>query len=162
MIDVIYPLLAMILVSVSAMTGAFVSLFTKLEMESYKNVLEKTLNILGIALFLAVAAAGFVIKCPITVIVAIAALIGFLALKNKNPVFGWAVLGAVLGFLFAINMNTAYMLSIFFVVHNFVYATVLNIPYVLKKKKFMKTRLTEQAVFFVNSVAVYFIVMPFF
>ena len=152
----------MALVSLSAVLGAVISFFTKLEMESYNKLLEKTLNVFGVLLFLAVFSGSIFMKCFIGAVLSVAALIGFIAVRNKTPLFRWAILGIVLGFLFARHTDTAYLFSVFFAVHNFVYATVLNIPLVLKQKNFMKIRLAEQAVFLAAAVIVYFAVMPFF
>lgn len=162
MFEVFQPVIAMILVSFAALFGSVISWFTKLEMESYKKMIDKWFIFLEILLLVVVIIGGIAIPCIITIILAAIGGILFYVLRKKNPIYRWIILGAILGFLFARDLNVAYIVSVFFVVFSFIYATVLNIPYILKKKKWLKLRLIEQVIFLISGVIVYFVLFKVF
>ncbi|MDD5182399.1 MAG: hypothetical protein PHC66_04505 [Candidatus Nanoarchaeia archaeon] len=153
MFEALTPIAAMILVSSSAIVGALVSLFTKLEMSLYRHQIEKWRVFAGSVLLLAVLIISFNMIFIPALAIGIAA--GFLIFKKDRVNYNWIVLGALLGLALAFNSALGFAAAMLVSVYNFLYATVLNIPLVLKKKKFLKARLAEQIVFLAAAAASY-------
>ena len=115
-----------------------------------------------VVIFSAIVVIGIQLRCFIAVFLAIIGLVIFFIADKKNPIYKWGVLGVVIGFMFARHLEYAYFIAAIFAIHNLLFATVINIPAVLKKKKFMRTRLIEQVVFMVIAAITYFVIRPLF
>jgi len=155
MFEVLYPIAAMILVSSSAIAGALISFFTKLEMETYEKTISKWSFFAGAALLIFVAAMTFNAGYIIALVIGLA--FGWLGAKKESSLVGWAFFGVFAGSLFAFDARAGFLAAALMVVFVFLRSTALNIPFVLKKKKFVKIRLFEQAIFLAFAVTFYFV-----
>lgn len=146
MFEVLWQLVAMILVGASAAAGSVIAFFTKLEMELYKAWINRFRILAGFLLVAMILISAFK---PSFIAAFLAGIVLSLIIFQKDgTMFSWLVLGTVLGSAFAYSQVNAFLISAVFVVYNFLYATVLDIPGILQNKRFFKDR-AFKSVFFV-------------
>ena len=98
----------------------------------------------GIVILLIIMAFFMLFKLDSLAGLILGVIAGFI-LKQPKELYNWLLLGFMAGAVFTVELTPAYTVFVFLVIYAFFYASEMSIPFVLKRKKFFKTLIFEQA-----------------